>query len=116
MEVVLKNLDKVAISMDSSNGLVGLNSRIELIKPFLRMDLSDTVQIVGFWTTAIFNLFSSDFEAMCFLSDVRRNSETGGGLEHLQKQMLSTILSERLEVVGPNNPQFTRERVGAWWS
>ncbi|KAH9783333.1 Disease resistance-like protein DSC1 [Citrus sinensis] len=120
VEDVLKNLEKITISTDSYNGLVGLNSRIEQIKPLLCMELSDTVQIVGIWgmggigkitlATAIFNQFSGGFEGTCFVADVRRNSGTGGGLEHLQKQILSTILSEKLEVAGPNIPQFTKGR------
>lgn len=44
------------------------------------------------------------------MSDVRRNSETGRGLERLQKKIISTILGEKLEVAGPNIPQFTKER------
>ncbi|KAH9782987.1 ADP-ribosyl cyclase/cyclic ADP-ribose hydrolase [Citrus sinensis] len=43
VENVLKKLEKITVSTDSSNGLVGLNSRIEQIKPFLCMDLWDTV-------------------------------------------------------------------------
>ncbi|KAK9200825.1 hypothetical protein WN944_016024 [Citrus x changshan-huyou] len=120
VEDILKNLEKITISTDSYNGLVGLNSRIEQIKPLLCMELSDTVQIVGIWgmggigkitlATAIFNQFSGGFEGTCFVADVRRNSGTGDGLEHLQKQILSTILSEKLEVAGPNIPQFTKGR------
>ncbi|KAL9436805.1 hypothetical protein AB3S75_022783 [Citrus x aurantiifolia] len=121
VEDVLKKMEKITVSTDPSNGLVGLNSRIEQIKPFLCMDLSDTVQIVGIWgmggigkttlATAIFNQFSREFEGSCFMSDVRRNIERGDGLEDLQKQILSRILREKLKVDGPNIPQFTKERV-----
>ncbi|KAH9726913.1 ADP-ribosyl cyclase/cyclic ADP-ribose hydrolase [Citrus sinensis] len=121
VEDVLKKMEKITVSTDSSNRLVGLNSRIEQIKPFLCMDLWDTVQIVGIWgmggigkttlATAIFNQFSREFEGSCFMSDVRRNIERGDGLEDLQKQILSRILREKLEVDGPNIPQFTKERV-----
>ncbi|XP_052292651.1 TMV resistance protein N-like isoform X3 [Citrus sinensis] len=121
VEDVLKKLENITVPTDSSNGIVGLNSRIEQIKQFMCMDLLDTVQIVGIWgmggigkttlATAIFNQFSREFEGSCFMSDVRRNIERGDGLEGLQKQILSRILREKLEVDGPNIPQFTKERV-----
>ena len=117
---ILKKLECTSLSSDSSKSLVGLSSRIECIKSLLCTGLPD-VRIVGIWgmggigkTTivkALFNQISNEFEGKCFIENVREEIETGVGLVHLHKQVVSLLLGERLEMGGPNILAYTLERL-----
>ncbi|KAJ4723744.1 Disease resistance protein (TIR-NBS-LRR class) family [Melia azedarach] len=116
---VLNKLQDITVSTDS-NSLVGIKWRIEEVKSLLCMGLSD-FRIIGIWgmggigkTTiaeALFEQISKEFEGTCFMANVREESEKGVGILNLQKQVLSQLLQEKIEIGGPNIPQHTKDRL-----
>ncbi|XP_062012756.1 disease resistance-like protein DSC1 [Rosa rugosa] len=85
-------------------GLVGIESRIQQLESLLCIDVEDVrVRTVGIWgmggigkTTladAVFNRLSSQFEASCFLSNVREKSEKHGPY-NLRNELLCNLLKD----------------------
>ncbi|MED6119979.1 hypothetical protein PIB30_016780 [Stylosanthes scabra] len=80
---------------------VGLESRVSKVIPLMEMDSTDRVHMLGIHgiggigkTTlalAIYNLIADHFDGVCFLANVRDNSNKYG-LTHLQNILLSEIL------------------------
>jgi len=102
-------------------GLIGIERKIAEIKSLLSVS-SPKVRIVGIWgmggmgkTTlaqVIFNQLSSQFEACCFVANVREESEKGS-LINLRNKLLSELLrEENLNVGTPSlGPTFVKERL-----
>ncbi|KAM5582386.1 hypothetical protein ABKV19_002680 [Rosa sericea] len=90
--------------------LVGIESRFKHMEELLCVGESD-VRMIGIWgiggigkTTiakAVYNLISRKFEGSCFLENVRERSMKYGGLQKLQKFILSKTL--RLKEVEVNS-------------
>ncbi|KAL6196759.1 hypothetical protein ACLB2K_032373 [Fragaria x ananassa] len=61
----------------------------------------------------VFHRLSSQFEACCFIPNVREASETRQGLNELRNQLLRTLLKEEnLHVATPSiGPTFVRQRL-----
>ncbi|CAN6554492.1 unnamed protein product [Malus baccata var. baccata] len=86
-------------------GMVGIESRIEQVESLLSTDDWQGVCTVGIWGTggigkttlakAVLNRLSSNFEATCFLSNVREKSEQIDGADQLQKTLLREIFKEK---------------------
>ncbi|XP_048429678.1 disease resistance protein RUN1-like [Pyrus x bretschneideri] len=99
-------------------GLVGMTSRIEQVESLLSINDSLDVCTVGIWgmggigkTTlarAMFKILSSNFEACCFLYNVREKSEQRDGIDQLQKALLKEILKEENLSI---DSTFVRERL-----
>ena len=111
---VLKRLNDLS-SSDTSN-LVGIDSRIQEIESLLRIG-SNNVCSVGLWgiggigkTTlagAVFDKISFQFEASCFIHNVREESDQCGGLNRLRRELLS-ILGDGNVKIGST---FTKNRL-----
>ncbi|XP_024026391.1 disease resistance-like protein DSC1 [Morus notabilis] len=121
VEDVLRKLNSDQSSNFTFEGLFGIDKHIERIKGLLNVS-SPKVQIVGIWgmggigkTTlaeVVFNKISSEFEARCFVANVREESEKGS-LVSLRNKLLAELLKEEhLNLGTPSlGPTFVKERL-----
>ncbi|KAK4712988.1 hypothetical protein R3W88_018895 [Solanum pinnatisectum] len=102
---ISSKLCKIAYSSSSLQDIVGINAHLEKVKSLLKIEIDD-VRMVGIWgiggvgkTTiakAIFDTLSYQFEAACFLEDVKENA-TKSHLHSLQNTLLSELLRQKYD-------------------
>ncbi|KAK9200079.1 hypothetical protein WN944_015274 [Citrus x changshan-huyou] len=100
------------LSCNNKNHLVGVESKVGEIESLLA-----AAPLVGIWgmggigkTTiarAVFNKISRNFEGSCFLQNVRKESQSPGGLARLQQKLLSEVLRDE-NVIPDIEFNFTR--------
>nr|WIL60029.1 nodulation protein [Melilotus officinalis] len=104
VEEVSKKIDRVPLHI--ADYTVGLVPRLEEVCPLLELE-SPEVLVVGIYgvggigkTTlarALYNMIEHQFEASCFLSNVRESSNRHG-LVHLQNMLLSNMLGLKINL------------------
>ncbi|XP_060208177.1 TMV resistance protein N-like [Lycium barbarum] len=120
VEQISSKLCKSA-SLSSLRDVVGMNVHLEKLKSLLDME-TDDVRIVGIWgmggvgkTTiarVIFDTLYYQFEAACFLADVKEN-EKKNQLHSLQNTLLSELLRRKDDYVNNkfNSKDMIRSRL-----
>ncbi|KAH0711344.1 hypothetical protein KY289_007303 [Solanum tuberosum] len=104
---ISSKLCKSACSLSDLQDVVGIHAHLENLKPLLQMEINN-VWIVGIWgiggigkTTiakAIFDTLSHQFEAACFLWNVKKNAKKNQ-LHSLQNTLLSVLLRKKDDYV-----------------
>ncbi|KAG7942557.1 hypothetical protein I3843_16G109500 [Carya illinoinensis] len=93
---------KSTYQLDIAEYLIGLESRLKYLNTYLGTGRNDITLMIGIYgiggagkTTiakAVFNSIGNQFEARCFLANVREISSREDGLVKLQKQLLNDLL------------------------
>ncbi|XP_033512137.2 TMV resistance protein N-like isoform X2 [Nicotiana tomentosiformis] len=92
-------------TLSSLSDVVGIDTHLEKLKSLLKVGINDVRIILGIWgmgglgkTTiarAIFDTLSHQFEAACFLADIKENEK----LHSLQNTLLSELLRKKDDYV-----------------
>jgi len=100
---ICSKLCKSARFFSDLQDVVGINSHLEDLKSLLQIEINN-VRIVGIWGTggigkttianAIFDTLSNQFEAACFLANVKENAKKNQ-LHSLQNTLLSVLLRKK---------------------
>ncbi|XP_049372041.1 TMV resistance protein N-like [Solanum verrucosum] len=108
---ISSKLCKSASVLSDLQDVVGIHAHLENLKPLLQMEINN-VRIVGIWGTggigkttiakAIFDTISHQFEAACFLWNVRENAKKNQ-LHSLQNTLLSELLRKKDDYVTNEN-------------
>lgn len=106
-----------------NDGLIGIDSKINEVQLLLQVGLKGVCS-VGIWgvggigkTTlagAVFDKMSNQFEASCFIHNVREESEQNGGLDRLRKKLYQAILGDGTANTSISNGRctFTKKMLG----
>ncbi|KAH0745171.1 hypothetical protein KY285_006828 [Solanum tuberosum] len=104
---ISSKLCKSARFLSDLQNVVGINSHLEKLESLLQIEINN-VRIVGIWGTggigkttianAIFDTLSNQFEAACFLANVKENAKKNQ-LHSLQNTLLSVLLRKKADYV-----------------
>ncbi|XP_054810199.1 TMV resistance protein N-like isoform X2 [Prosopis cineraria] len=91
--------------VDITRHPVGLMSRVKEVISLLELWSTEKTKMVGIWgaggigkstiARALFNSIADNFEGVCFLSNVKKDSQMPNGLVHFQETLLLKLVMEK---------------------